>query len=175
MRHPKLKPLRNSCLYSLSEPLLAYPDFENEKLILTTGFAIGACLSQVQDNLERPTAHASRVPRPVEQRYSTTKRGALALWEYVRKFRHYLQPKAFVVRTDHQPLKALPFMDVTAGKLAKICLDLPEFTSSVKYKPGEEMFVDALSLLVGQVPEGKGLSSMVNLICFRYFTRIKFG
>ena len=106
----------------ISEPLLAYPDFENEKLILTTGLAIGACLCQVQDDLEHPIAHASRVLSPVEKRYSTTKRGALALWEYVRKFRHYLQPKAFVVRTDHQPLKALPFKDVTAGKLAKSAL-----------------------------------------------------
>jgi hypothetical protein len=55
-------------------------------------------------------------------------------------------------------------MDVAAGKLARICLDLQEFTFSVEYKPGKEMFVDALSRLVGQVPEGKGLSSMVNLV-----------
>lgn len=75
-----------------SDQVLAYPDFE-QPFILTTdasNFALGAVLSQMQDQVEKPIAFASRTLTKCEARYSTIAKEALAIMWAVQKFRPYI-------------------------------------------------------------------------------------
>lgn len=75
-----------------SDQVLAYPDFE-QPFILTTdasNLALGAVLSQMQDQVEKPIAFASRTLTKCEARYSTIAKEALAIMWAVQKFRPYI-------------------------------------------------------------------------------------
>ena len=52
--------------------------------------AIGAELSQVQKNAERPIAFGRYVLTPAQRRYCTTRKELLALVRFTRQYRQYL-------------------------------------------------------------------------------------
>lgn len=64
---------------------MKYPDCE-QPFILTTDasdMALGAVLSQKEDNIEKPVAYASRTLSHTETKYSTTEKELLAIiWAY---------------------------------------------------------------------------------------------
>jgi hypothetical protein len=68
--------------------LLAYPNFK-QPIILTDASktAIGAILSQVQDEAEKPVACASRQTNTAQKRYSATELELLALVWATKYFR----------------------------------------------------------------------------------------
>ena len=87
--------------------VLAYPTREG-KFVLDTDASdhgIGAVLSQFQDGVEKPIAFASRTLSKSERNYCVTRRELLAIVEFVKQHRHYLQGTRFCIRTDHAPLR----------------------------------------------------------------------
>ena len=62
-------------------PVLTYPNFELPFILTTDAskLAVAAVLSQVQDGVERPKAHASRQMSRTEQAYSASELEMLAL------------------------------------------------------------------------------------------------
>ena len=56
---------------------------------------VGAVLSQLQDGVEKPIAFASRTLSKSERNYGVTRRELLAIVEFVKQHRHYLQDSAF--------------------------------------------------------------------------------
>ena len=89
-------------------PVLSYPDFNVEFILDTdaSNHGIGAVLSQVQDSVEKPKTFASRTLTKAERNYCVTRRELLAIVEFVKHFRHYLQGPKFRMRTDHAPLRS---------------------------------------------------------------------
>ncbi|BHF69809.1 hypothetical protein SprV_0301285600 [Sparganum proliferum] len=126
-----------------SAPILALPDgdVQSPPFILDTdasGFAIGAVLSQIgTDGHEHIIAYASQCLDKVQRHYSTTRREMLALATFVKKFRHLLLAKHFIVRTDHQALKWLRNFKDAEGQVARWRELLEEFDFQVQYRPGK--------------------------------------
>lgn len=132
----------------LKEPILQYPNF-NEEFILTTDaskYAIGAVLSQGPVKNSLPIAYASRTLNPAETRYSTIERELLAIVWAVKHFRPYLFGKKFTIITDHQPLKWLFSSKDPSSRLVRWRLKLEEYQYEIVYKPGRlNSNADALS------------------------------
>lgn len=131
-----------------NDPILAYPDF-NEEFILTTdasNVGVGAVLSQKINDVERPVCYASRTLNETEQKLSTTEKECLAIMYGVAQFRPYLFGRKFKIFTDHQPLKWLFNLKEPNAKLMRWKLRLEEYDFEIFYKPGKtNQNADALS------------------------------
>ena len=131
--------------------------FKNDhKLILecdASPTGVGAVLIQVENNVERPIAFASKKLNSAEVNYSQIDREALALVFGVTKFKYYLLGRKFELRTDHKPLIGLfnNFKVMTNNANARIvrwALVLSQFTYDIVYKAGKTNVVaDMLSRL----------------------------
>ena len=92
-----------------SPPMLARFDPASPTLVMcdASSIAIGAVLSQLQSDVERPIAFASCALRPTEQRYSVGERETLACLWACERWHMYLYGREFMLRTDHQALTTL--------------------------------------------------------------------
>jgi len=89
-------------------PILTFPH-QNVFRILDTDasdVALGAVLLLVSEGVERPIAFYSRVMKPLQPNYCTT-RELLAVIAALHQFRHYLLGNQVILGTDHQSLKWL--------------------------------------------------------------------
>lgn len=130
-----------------SDQVLAYPDFEIPFILTTdaSNYALGAVLSQIQNNTEKPIAFGSRTLSNTEENYSTTEKEALAIMWAVEKYRPYLFGNKFVLVTDHKPVTFIK-SSVKNSKILRWRLELENFDYEVKYKEGKANVVaDALS------------------------------
>jgi len=90
-----------------NSPVLGYSNSDG-KFILDTDASfsgIGAVLSQSQNGIEIVIAYGSRLLNAHERGYCVTRKELLALYEFIRQFRHYLHGKSFIARTDHKALE----------------------------------------------------------------------
>ena len=128
--------------------VLAYPTREG-KFVLDTDASdhgIGAVLSQFQDGVEKPIAFASRTLSKSERNYCVTRRELLAIVEFVKQHRHYLQGTRFCIRTDHAPLRFVVQAKDPEGQLARWIDYLSTFDFEIQYRPGKRhLNADALS------------------------------
>jgi len=131
-------------------------------LALTTDASstgIGAVLSHITIEGEKPIAYASRSLNTSEMNYSQLDREALAIIFGVNHFYYYLFGKHFMLITDNEPLtrifhhqKALPQM--TSARLLRYASFLSGFDYSVQFKKGKDNEnVDCLSRAPIQCPK----------------------
>lgn len=127
---------------------MQYPDF-NKTFTVTTdasNYAIGAVLSQNNNNKDLPIAYASRTLNEHEVNYSTTEKELLAIVWTVKYFRPYLYGRKFKIITDHRPLTWLMSLKDPSSKLVRWKIRLDEYDFDVTYKPGTlNSNADALS------------------------------
>lgn len=125
-------------------PILAYPDFHSSKpFILDTDWshdpgAIGAVLSQEQDGEERVICYGARKLSKSERNYSSNKGELLAVIHFMRLWRYYLQPRPFILRTDHQALKWLQTMEQPAGMTQRWLETLGNNNFTVCFRRGSD-------------------------------------
>ena len=129
-------------------PVLAYPKQEGLFILDTdaSNHGIGAVLSQEQGGVERPMAYSSRTLSKSERNYCTTRRELLAIVEFTKLHRHYLQGSQFLVRTDHAPLRSILETKDPEGQLARWISFLSTIQFEIEYQEGKRHNnTDALS------------------------------
>ena len=116
-------------------------------------YGVGAVLSHVIDDVERPVCYASRALTVAERNYGHIEKEGLALVFAVKKFHHYLYGHHFTMITDHKPLlglfaesKGIP--DRAAARITRWALLLAAYNYKLEYRAGKlNGNADALSRL----------------------------
>lgn len=127
-----------------STPVLILPDFTKEFILETDASHSGIGVVLIQKN--RPVAYFSKVLAPKHRGKSIYEKEYMALLIAIDKWRHYLQFKHFVIRTDHHSLKYLMEQRVTSALQQKRLTKLLGLDYEIQYKKGAKNRVaDALS------------------------------
>ncbi|CAB0040796.1 unnamed protein product [Trichogramma brassicae] len=140
--------LRGSNRHSRRRPVLARPDFSKPFKVQcdASGVAVGAVLTQEQQDGEHPIVYASRSLTGAERNYSTTEKECLAVLWSIRKFRPYIEGYRFVVITDHSALKWLRNLKDPTGRLARWALEMQQWDFVIEHRKGAlHHLPDALS------------------------------
>ncbi|CAB0040663.1 unnamed protein product [Trichogramma brassicae] len=124
-----------------SRPGRTRPDFSRPFKVQSdaSADAIGAVLTQDQEDGEHPIVYISRVLNAAERNYSTTERECLAVVWAIKKFRPYLEGYEFTVVTDHAALKSLQTAKEPAGRLARWALELQNWSFKIEHRKGVHM------------------------------------
>lgn len=129
-------------------PVLRLPD-PTQPFILHTdasNYAIGAVISQEDQEGERPIAFTSRKLLPAETRYPVHEKELLAIIHALRHWRHYLFGSKIKIFTDHHSIKYFKTQPTLSQRQARWLETLEEFDLEIIYKPGKTNVVaDALS------------------------------
>ena len=132
------------------DPILVYPDFNQEFYLATdaSSTGLGAVLMQKRKCRMRVISYASRVLNDTEKRYSTTERECLALFWGLKKYKHLILGYKVNILTDHKPLldlyKKREF--INNSKFNRWFLAILEFNPDIKYIPGRSnTLADGLS------------------------------
>ncbi|XP_059067542.1 uncharacterized protein LOC131858346 [Cryptomeria japonica] len=126
------------------QPVLVLPDFYKVFVVEcdASNKAIGGVLSQ--DG--RPVAFFSEKLNEAKQKYSTYDLELYAVVQSLRKWRHYLLPKEFIVFTDSHALSFLNRQEKLNHRHVKWMEFLQAYTFSIKHKKGvTNKVADALS------------------------------
>ena len=126
---------------------MACPRAEDPFILDTdaSDFAIGAVLSQIQDEKERSISFASKVLNKAQRAYCTTRKEWLAVVVFTRHFRHCPLGRVFVIQTDHASLvKLMRFKH--PGQLARWLTELAQYAFRIEYRSGaKHSNVDGMS------------------------------
>ena len=81
-------------------------------------------------------AYASRKMSPAELNYCVTRQELVALFFFLKYFRHHLLGRKFLVRTDHAALRWLKKLRDPVGQLARWIGYIEEYTFDLQHRPG---------------------------------------
>jgi hypothetical protein len=126
------------------QPVLVLPDFTKVFQVKcdASGFAIGAVLSQE----DRPIVYFSEKLDEAKVKYSTYDKEFYAIIQVLKKWRHYLIPKEFVLYSDNHALQFVTQQEKLNQKHAKWVEYMQNFTFVIKHISGTANKVaDALS------------------------------
>ena len=109
-----------------------------------SGYEIEAVLTQQG----RPIAYLSKGLSGRHKRLSTHEKEFLAILMAISKWKHYISPKSFIIKIDHQNLKYLLEQKITTVIQQKRMLKLLGLDYSIQYKKGKKkLAADASSKL----------------------------
>jgi hypothetical protein len=126
------------------QPILVLPDFNKTFQVKcdASEFAIRAVLSQD----DKPVTYFSEKLNEMKVKYSTYDKEFYAVIQALKKWRHYLIPKEFVLYSDNHALQFVPQQDKLNQKHAKWVEYMQNFTFVIKHISGTaNKVVDALS------------------------------
>jgi hypothetical protein len=124
--------------------VLVLPDFKKTFQVKCdeSGYAIGAVLSQE----DRPVAYFSEKLDEAKMKYSTYDKEFYAIIQVLKKWRHYLIPKEFVLYNDNHALQFVSQQEKLNQKHAKWVEYMQNFMFVIKHISGTANKVaDALS------------------------------
>ena len=129
-------------------PVLALPT-DDDRYVLDTDASdvgLGAVLSKVTDEGEKPIAFGSRLCNGAERNYNVTRRELLAVIFGLKTFRQYLLGRNFIIRTDHAALQWLKKTPSPIGQQARWVEQIEEFDYTIQHRPGaQHSNADAMS------------------------------
>ncbi|XP_030850652.1 uncharacterized protein K02A2.6-like [Strongylocentrotus purpuratus] len=140
-----------------SSKVLVYFDPSKEVTLAVDAspYGIGAVISHVTEEGDKPIAYASRKLTKAEMNYSQLEKEALAIVYGVRYFHQYLCGRKFMLLTDHKPLtfllgpkKGIPVL--AASRLQRWAILLSGYVYDIKYRTSQQNAnADFLSRLPG--------------------------
>jgi hypothetical protein len=128
----------------IEKPILVLPDFSKTFQVKcdASGFAIGVVLSQD----DRLIAYFNEKRNEVKVKYSTYDKEFYAIIQALKKWRHYLVPKEFVLYSDNHALHFMNQQEKLNQKHVKWVEYMQNFTFVIKHISGTaNKVVDALS------------------------------
>jgi hypothetical protein len=128
----------------MEQPVLVLPDFRKTFQVKcnASGFAIGVVLSQE----DKPIAYFREKLNEVKMKYSTYDKEFYAIIQALKKWRHYLIPKEFVLYSDNHALQFVTQQEKLNQKHVKWVEYMQNFTFVIKHISGTANKVaDALS------------------------------
>jgi len=136
----------------IKHPILEYPNFEKEFILITdaSGEGLGAVLSQLNDQgKEAVIAYGSKSLKPAEKNYVVTEQECLAIVWGIEHFHKYLVGRKFTIVTDHSALKTLQTSKIPKkGRRARWMMELQQYDFEIKHRAGKNNGnADALSRL----------------------------
>jgi hypothetical protein len=126
------------------QPILVLPDFQKKFQVKcdASGFAIGVVLSKE----DRPIAYFSEKLNKAKVKYSTYDKEFYAIIQALKKWRHYLIPKEFVLYSDNHALQFVTQQEKLNQRHVKWIEYMKNFTFVIKHIYGTaNKVVDALS------------------------------
>jgi hypothetical protein len=125
-------------------PLLGLPDYSTPFILETDACATG--LGAVLTQHGKPLAFLSQSLGPRNNSASIYEKEAMAIFQALKKWRHYFLGNKVVIKTDQQSLKYLTSQRLLEGIQHKLMLKLLEFDYSIEYRKGcDNTVADALS------------------------------
>jgi hypothetical protein len=126
------------------QPILVLPNFQKTFQVKcdASGFAIGEVLSQD----DRPITYFSEKLNEAKVKYSTYDKEFYAIIQALKKWRHYLIPKEFVLYSDNHALQFVTRQEKLNHRHVKWVEYMQNFTFVIKHISGTaNKVVDALS------------------------------
>ena len=142
-------------------PILKFPNFGRPFVVTTDASqeALGAVLSQIDEEGDRPIAFASRKLTPAERRYSTIERELLGVVWATEYFRPYLFGTQFQIKTDHMPLLWAEKLKETSSRIARWKERLAAYSFTIHHTKGvDNVVADCLSRNIGVTEINEGNS-----------------
>lgn len=125
-------------IIDMSKPFSLYVD--------SSDYAVGACLTQLDEGRDRPVAFASCKLNDAQRRYATIEKEAYAALWALNKFKQWIFGKRVTLFSDHNPLSFLTDSTPKSSKLMRWALALQEFDVYFCYKAGQSnVAADCLS------------------------------
>ncbi len=128
----------------VSSPILVKANLSKQFILETDASQhhVAAVLLQYDDEgLPRTVGYFSKKLKPVEVRYSTTDRKALAIVLACRQFNRYLRGTKFIIRTDHQPITTVFRQRTKSPRMNRWMLEMMDYRFKVEYKIGRNNVV----------------------------------
>ena len=138
--------LKTACT---SSPLLSSPREEGESILDTDASfgAVGAVLSQMQEEEEKVILYYSKSLSRSEKNYCVTRKELLAIVLAIKHCQHYLIGAKFRVRTDHGALRWLTNFKNPDGQTARWIQISSGFDLEIEHRKGwKHSNADALTL-----------------------------
>jgi hypothetical protein len=116
------------------QPILVLPDFQKTFQVKcdASGFTIGVVLSQE----DRPIAYFSEKLNEEKEKYSTYDKEFYAIIQALKKWRHYLIPKEFVLYSDNHALQYVTQQEKLNQRHVKWVEYMQNFTFVIKHVSG---------------------------------------
>ena len=123
-------------------PVRNFVDFSLPIVLACDASAVG--LGSVLSNLDengrmRLIAFGSKTLKGPELNWSTTEKELLAIFTFVRKFKHFLGGRKFIVQSDHHALKYISGAKDSTGKITRMLNFLQGFDFEIHHIPGSQM------------------------------------
>jgi transposase InsO family protein len=118
-----------------------------------SSYGVGAVLSHMVNEVERPVMFVSSTLSPAEKNYSQLDREALAIIFALKKFEKYIYGHPITIFTDHKPLESLfnfkkGMPSVATARLQRWMLIVSMYDCRIVYRKGSSLQnADALSRL----------------------------
>ena len=141
----------------ITPPILGHFKPECAIILCTdaSNYALGAILSQIQDDREVVISYNSKSLDERQSKYTVCEKEALAIVWAVNKLRHYIFGAHFTIKTDNCALCFLMKVKNPNGRLTRWSLLLSEYNFTIIYKSGAlHRHCDCLSRNPTEDPDG---------------------
>ena len=123
-------------------PVRHFVNFKLPLVLSCDASAVG--LGSVLSNLDGRgrqllVAYGSKTLKGPEQNWNTTEKELYSIFFFVRKFKHFLGGRKFIVQSDHHALKFISGAKDSTGKITRMLNYLQGFDFEIHHVPGTTM------------------------------------